>query len=63
MLLDRGSVLYLTLYGFDDPVLLLFWVATQFNELQIADDMKKNRRLHPRRSPGTGDEQFSPSHQ
>jgi hypothetical protein len=33
----------------DDSVFLVFWVATQFNELQISDDLK-NTGLHTGRS-------------
>jgi preprotein translocase subunit SecY len=36
-----------------------FWVATQFNEIQIADDLKKERRLHSRRASGAGHERLS----
>jgi preprotein translocase subunit SecY len=31
-----------------------FWVATQFNEIQIADDLKKNGGYIPGVRPGTG---------
>ncbi len=36
-----------------------FWVATQFNELQIADDLKKNGGYIPGRASGPGDERLS----
>ena len=31
-----------------------FWVATQFNEIQIADDLKKNGGYIPGRASGAG---------
>jgi len=35
-----------------DPFLSYFWVATQFNEIQIADDYEEIRWLHSWVRPG-----------
>jgi preprotein translocase subunit SecY len=51
---NSGSVLYLTLYGLMILFFSYFWVATQFNELQIADDLKKNGGYIPGVRPGQG---------
>jgi preprotein translocase subunit SecY len=51
-MLDRGSLLYLTLYGLMILFFSYFWVATQFNELQISDDMKKSGGYIPGVRPG-----------
>jgi preprotein translocase subunit SecY len=50
--LGRGSFLYLILYGLMILFFSYFWVATQFNELQIADDMKKSGGYIPGVRPG-----------
>jgi len=50
--LQRGSVLYLLLYGLMILFFSYFWVATQFNELQISDDMKKSGGYIPGVRPG-----------
>jgi len=50
--LQRGSALYLILYGVMILFFSYFWVATQFNELQIADDMKKSGGYIPGVRPG-----------
>ena len=50
--LTQGSVLYLTLYGLMILAFSYFWVATQFNEIQIADDLKKNGGYIPGVRPG-----------
>src|SRR5258706_4279026 len=52
--LDYGSVLYLTIYSLMILFFSYFWVATQFNELQIADDLKKNGGFNSRRRAGAG---------
>ncbi|MGA2179749.1 MAG: preprotein translocase subunit SecY [Verrucomicrobiota bacterium] len=52
--LNSGSVLYLTLYSVMILFFAYFWVATQFNELQIADDLKKNGGYIPGVRPGQG---------
>jgi preprotein translocase subunit SecY len=50
--LAEGAVLYMTLYGLMILFFSYFWVATQFNELQIADDLKKNGGYIPGVRPG-----------
>ena len=52
--LNTGSVLYLALYSLMILFFAYFWVATQFNELQIADDLKKNGGYIPGVRPGKG---------
>jgi preprotein translocase subunit SecY len=52
--LNSGSFLYLTLYSVMILFFAYFWVATQFNELQIADDLKKNGGYIPGVRPGQG---------
>jgi preprotein translocase subunit SecY len=56
--LDRGSLLYLTLYGLLILFFSYFWVATQFNEIQIADDMKKGGGYIPGVRPGVATSDF-----
>jgi preprotein translocase subunit SecY len=56
--LDRGSILYLTLYGLMILFFSYFWVATQFNEIQIADDMKKGGGYVPGVRPGQATSDF-----
>jgi preprotein translocase subunit SecY len=51
-LLADGSNFYLTVYGLMILFFSYFWVATQFNELQIADDLKKNGGYIPGVRPG-----------
>jgi preprotein translocase subunit SecY len=50
--LNDGSALYLTIYSLMILFFSYFWVATQFNELQIADDLKKNGGYIPGVRPG-----------
>ena len=52
--LNSGSILYLVLYSLMILFFAYFWVATQFNELQIADDLKKNGGYIPGVRPGQG---------
>ena len=47
-----AQFLYLTLYALMILFFSYFWVATQFNELQIADDLKKNGGYIPGVRPG-----------
>jgi preprotein translocase subunit SecY len=56
--LDRGSFIYLTLYGLLILFFSYFWVATQFNEIQIADDMKKGGGYIPGVRPGQATSDF-----
>jgi preprotein translocase subunit SecY len=48
----EGSVFYLTVYSLMILFFSYFWVATQFNELQIADDLKKYGGYIPGVRPG-----------
>ena len=50
--LAEGAILYMVLYGLMILFFSYFWVATQFNELQIADDLKKNGGYIPGVRPG-----------
>jgi preprotein translocase subunit SecY len=52
--LGSGSFLYLLIYALMILFFSYFWVATQFNEIQIADDLKKNGGYIPGVRPGTG---------
>jgi preprotein translocase subunit SecY len=56
--LNSGSVLYITLYSLMILFFAYFWVATQFNELQIADDLKKNGGYIPGVRPGQGTSEY-----
>jgi len=51
-MLDTGTPLYLTIYAILILFFSYFWVATQFNEIQIADDLKKNGGYIPGVRPG-----------
>jgi preprotein translocase subunit SecY len=51
--LGEKDILYLVLYSLMILFFSYFWVATQFNELQIADDLKKNGGYIPGVRPGT----------
>ncbi len=57
MLNDRSPV-YLFLYGILILFFSYFWVATQFNELQIADDLKKYGGYIPGVRPGQATSTF-----
>jgi len=50
--LTEGEMAYLTLYGLMILFFSYFWVATQFNPLQIADDLKKYGGYVPGIRPG-----------
>lgn len=52
--LNPGSFFYMAVYGAMILFFSYFWVATQFNELQIADDLKKNGGYIPGVRPGQG---------
>ncbi|MGD0744513.1 MAG: preprotein translocase subunit SecY [Verrucomicrobiota bacterium] len=54
VLLGERSVFYMCLYGLMILFFSYFWVATQFNEIQIADDLKKNGGYIPGVRPGQG---------
>src|ERR1043165_7097212 len=57
MLHDR-SIFYLVLYGLMILFFSYFWVATQFHELQIADDLKKYGGYIPGVRPGQATSNF-----
>ncbi len=50
--LSEGEVVYLSLYGLMILFFSYFWVATQFNPLQIADDLKRGGAYVPGVRPG-----------
>jgi preprotein translocase subunit SecY len=50
--LMEGGFVYLTIYTLMILFFSYFWTATQFNELQIADDLKKNGGYVPGVRPG-----------
>ncbi|HEX9048060.1 MAG TPA: preprotein translocase subunit SecY [Verrucomicrobiae bacterium] len=56
--LSYGSFTYLLLYALMILFFSYFWVATQFNEIQIADDLKKNGGYIPGVRPGQGTSDF-----
>ncbi|MEO6035655.1 MAG: preprotein translocase subunit SecY [Verrucomicrobiota bacterium] len=58
VLLGQGTILYLLLYALMILFFSYFWVATQFNELQIADDMKKSGGYIPGVRPGQATSDF-----
>ena len=53
-MINYGSVCTWPLYSLMILFFAYFWVATQFNELQIADDLKKNGGYIPGVRPGQG---------
>jgi preprotein translocase subunit SecY len=53
-MLNLGSPTYLVCYALMILFFSYFWVATQFNEIQIADDLKKNGGYIPGVRPGQG---------
>jgi preprotein translocase subunit SecY len=56
--LTEGEFLYLSLYGLMILFFSYFWVATQFNPLQIADDLKKYGGYVPGIRPGRPTAEF-----
>jgi preprotein translocase subunit SecY len=52
--ISYGQFLYLFIYAAMILFFSYFWVATQFNEIQIADDLKKNGGYIPGVRPGQG---------
>jgi preprotein translocase subunit SecY len=50
--LNEGTFTYITVYSILILFFSYFWTATQFNELQIADDLKKNGGYIPGVRPG-----------
>ena len=57
-LFREGALVYIVIYGFMILFFSYFWVATQFNELQIADDLKKHGGYIPGVRPGQATSQF-----
>src|SRR5438874_1768998 len=58
LLLAERSYFYLLVYGLMIMFFSYFWVATQFNELQIADDLKKNGGYIPGVRPGVATSEY-----
>jgi preprotein translocase subunit SecY len=56
--LIEGGPWYLILYSLMILFFSYFWVATQFNELQIADDLKKNGGYIPGVRPGQATSEY-----
>lgn len=50
--LQEGEILYLSLYGLMILFFSYFWVATQFNPIQIADELKRGGAYVPGVRPG-----------
>jgi preprotein translocase subunit SecY len=50
--LNEGTAVYIMVYSVLILFFSYFWTATQFNELQIADDLKKNGGYIPGVRPG-----------
>ncbi len=55
---QEGAFLYLVVYSLMILFFAYFWTATQFNELQIADDLKKNGGYVPGVRPGQATSNF-----
>lgn len=56
--LQYGSVTYICLYGLLILVFSFFWVANQFNPIQIADDLQKQGGYIPSVQPGNATAEF-----
>jgi len=56
--MNYGTILYDTLYGLMILFFSYFWVATQFNPIQIADDLKKYGGYVPGIRPGRPTAEF-----
>ena len=56
--LQMGEPLYLIVYGAMILFFSYFWVATQFNPIQIADDLKRNGGYVPGIRPGRPTAEF-----
>jgi preprotein translocase subunit SecY len=55
---DPRSFSYLLIFGLMILFFSYFWVATQFNEIQISDDLKKNGGYIPGVRPGAKTTEF-----
>ena len=58
VVLHERSFFYLAVYSLMILFFSYFWVATQFNELQIADDLKKNGGYIPGVRPGQATSEY-----
>lgn len=58
IMLSEHGWLYLVLFGLMILFFSYFWVATQFNELQVADDLKKHGGYIPGVRPGVQTSDF-----
>jgi preprotein translocase subunit SecY len=56
--LRDGQLMHIAIYSVLILFFSYFWVATQFNELQIADDLKKNGGYIPGVRPGQATAEF-----
>ena len=56
--LSYGTTAYMTLFGVMILFFSYFWVATQFNPVQIADDLKKHGGYIPGIRPGSPTAEF-----
>jgi preprotein translocase subunit SecY len=56
--LNEGGIVHLSVYTLMILFFAYFWTATQFNELQIADDLKKNGGYVPGVRPGQATSNF-----
>src|SRR5687767_1796752 len=56
--LSQGNAAYYILYSLMILFFSYFWVATQFNELQISDDLKKNGGYIPGVRPGQATSEY-----
>jgi preprotein translocase subunit SecY len=56
--LDERHWVYVTIYSLMILFFSYFWVATQFNELQISDDLKKNGGYIPGVRPGQATSEY-----
>ncbi len=57
-MLQRGQPLYLLVFAATILFFSYFWVATQFNPMQIADDLKRNGGYVPGIRPGRSTAEF-----
>jgi preprotein translocase subunit SecY len=58
MMLSEGQFVYMAVYAAMILFFSYFWVATQFNEIQIADDLKKSGGYIPGVRPGQATSDF-----
>jgi preprotein translocase subunit SecY len=58
MQFNSTGLMYIFIYALMILFFSYFWVATQFNEIQIADDLKKNGGYIPGVRPGQGTSEY-----